>query len=172
MVVFQSLHCSIPFLASFPCRLFAPEARSGPSGQAQHLAGGCYSFSMSFLVDSPTVTVSTTCMGPGPCPLLSFVVLSLRVPSLHLWSQCCLLGEHHLHSRAAMLCGVSVFLALRAPPPHSSLPIMGTVFAEKPFHTTTPPRLGHETPLCPQPGTSLPNTHATVSASLVVPLLP
>lgn len=172
MGVSQSLHCRIPFPASFPCRLFVPEARSGPSGQAQHLAGGCYSLSMSFPVDSPTVTVSTTCMGPVPCPLLSFTILSLRVPSLPLWSQCSLLCEHHLHCQAAMLCEVSVFLVLRAPPPHSSLPIMGPSLLRRPSIPPLLPRLGHETPLCPQLGTSLPNTHPTVSAPLLVPLLP
>ena len=49
-----------------------------------------------------------------------------------------------------MLPGVFVCFALGTPPPHPPVPILGAVFSEKPFQTTTPlSGLGHEPSLCP-----------------------
>lgn len=61
-------------------------------------------------------------MGLGPCLLLSFMVLSLCMPSLHPCSLCSLLLEPYPLAWTLMLSGVPVLLTSRALPPHPSLP--------------------------------------------------
>lgn len=75
-------------------------------------------------------------MGLGPCLLLSFMVLSLCMPSLRPCSLCSLLCELYPHTWTLTLSGVSVLGTSRALRPHPSLPGMGTAFTTPGHHTS------------------------------------